>query len=66
MDNKEKFKDDMKIIQESLRLAYSPHTKKEKIQMFISDLIWGLFPIIMLLGIIVGILTLILGLTKTI
>ena len=66
MDNKEKFRNDMKIIQESLRLTYGPYTKKEKIEMFISDLIWVLFPIIMLLGIISGVLTLISGLTKTI
>lgn len=59
MDNKEKFRNDMKIIQESLRLAYGPHTKQEKIGMFLSDLIWALYPIITIITMIAAILILI-------
>lgn len=59
MDNKAKFKDDMKIIQESLRMAYGPYTKQEKIGMFLADLIWALFPIITILTMIAAILILI-------
>ena len=58
-EDKAKFDNDMKIINESLRLAYGPHTKQEKIGMFIVDLIWALYPIVLTLAIIIGIITLI-------
>lgn len=57
--DKVKFDNDMKIIKESLRLAYGPHTKKEKIGMFLSDLIWALYPIITIITMIAAILILI-------
>ena len=57
--DKLKFDNDMKKIQESLRMAYGPHTKQEKIGMFLADLIWALFPIITILTMIAAILILI-------